>query len=394
MELLSKNDLRQLGRGLTPLFLRYQENGAAGAQRYEPVNSSTKRRSLLTLFLSLLERLLRTAEEPRLEAAHRAAVCDTLCGFLEQGSVSPVDDLRSICLSPSLWKRTLNMYLMRSGDAQAKPMRQVLIVLVKLLSMIPEGEVAIFITNETAHRCLSLIYSHEDISSVRAALNIMEFFLSKYKITAFSLIEMASDLSADSHPPEGFRASPTPSGTGPTEAELSKVRNVPEFVAVLMGWMQEADVAPAAGRLIISLFKAYREGIGSADSVTSSPSTVPLWLPPLLEALREQPEVVDNIEHHVLPGLLRLDPTYIEHVVSTLPVKRITEGGIGSASEEELRLCLVVCKVADDLGIALSLGRPYRLHGQTFAGIANGFRGFYRCGCKAPELLLVTTHLS
>ena len=314
---------------------------------------------------------MRTAEQSRLEAAHRAAVCDTLCGFLEQGCKSPVDDLRSLCLSTSLLKRALNMYMTRSGDTQAKPMRQVLTVLVKLLSMIPDRDRANLIANETVHRCLSVIYSHEDLLCIRGAINILDFFLGRCLITTSLLLEMASDLSADSQPADGLRASSTQVYKHSAKDKLSTVRSVPAFVSVILSWLQEADVAPAAGRLVVSVFTGLTDGMDFADSGLASPSAVSLWLPPILEALRVQPELIENLEHHVLPGLIRLDPTYIDHIVSALPVESSAAGAIGSVSEEELRLCLVVCKLADDLGINLSLGRSQRLHEPTFAAVAN-----------------------
>lgn len=354
MEILRKGDLRQLGKELTSRFLRYDENGIEDALRY--VKNITSSLKLYSHSSSLLERLLHTAEEPRLEAAHRAAVCDTLCGFLEKGSVSQVDALRSMCLNASLLRRAMNMYLLRSGDAQAKPMRQVLTVLMKLLSTNPDDEVTMLLINEITYRCLTLIYSHEDVSCIRAAMNTLGMFLSKSMLTAFLLIGMASNISKG-NPPDGLPGSQTQSSTLPVEPELYMVRDLPNFVAVLMGWLREVDVAPAAGHVVVSLFKALKDGKGSADSSPSSSSTVPLWLVPIIQAVREQPELVDSLEHHVLPGLLRLDSTSIDHVVSALPVRKIVEARIGSASEADIRLCLIVCKVADDLGIPVSFGR-------------------------------------
>jgi len=388
MEILSKSDLRQLGRELTSRFMRYEENGIEGALRY--VKNRTSSLKHYSHSPSLLERLLHTAEEPRLEASHRAAVCDTLCGFLEKGSVSQADGLRSICLNASLLRRTLNMYLLRSGDAQAKPMRQVLTVLVKLLSTNQDDQVTILLINETTHRCLFLIYSHEDVSCIRAAMNILGMFLSKSLLTVFSLIGMASDISKG-NPPDGLQGSRTQSSSHPVEPGLYMVRNLPKFVAVLMSWLQEVDVAPAAGHVVVSVFKALKDGKRSADSIPSSSPTLPLWLVPIMEAVREQPELVDSLEHHVLPGLLRLDSSSIDHVISALPIRKIVEDRTGSASEEELRLCLIVCKVADDLGIPVRLGKQLTdCMTETLA--ANALRWFCQYGCKARGLLIFSMH--
>lgn len=237
-------------------------------------------------------------------------------------------------------------------------MRQVLTVLVKLLSTNADSDAATVLINGTVSRCLSLIYSYEDASCVRAAMNILEVFLNKSMITATSLVRLAMEISTESPLTDGPGGSQTPSTIHPGELGLSMVRTLPNFISMVIGWMQQVDIAPAAGRLVVSLFEASKGDSAITDSMAFAPSAGPLWLPPILEAIRERPALVDTLEYHVLPRLFRLESTDIDHVVSALPVRRVAEGGIGSVSEEELRLCLVVCKVADDLGIAMGFGMP------------------------------------
>ena len=309
----------------------------------------------LTAF-SLLERVLSTAEQPTLSAAHRAAACNALCGLVGRGAVSVVEEQRDLYLNATVWGRIITMYLERSGVAQAKPMRQVLTMLIKLLSLMADVEMAITLAKDAALTCVSLICTRDDVSCVRAAMNVLEAFLNNAIVKPSSLATLSSISCAEKRVGDAVETHDLQPDSHPGKSEHSEVSGISDFGKAVIGWLSEVDIAPAAGRLLVSFFKHISEDTSTDNLSAVSSSPIPPWFLLIWEVILGQAYLLDEIEHYVLPGLLRIDPTSIVHILRTLSLEKLVQGEVGSVPEDEIRFCLVVIVVMKDLGLYASFG--------------------------------------
>ena len=305
---------------------------------------------------SLLEKVLCTAEQPTLSAAHRAAACNALCGLVGRGAVSVVEEQRNLYLNATVWCRIITMYLERSGVVQAKPMRQVLTMLMKLLSLMADVEVATSLAKYAALKCVSIICSREDVSCVRAAMNVLEAFLNSGIMKSSSLVTLSSISCAEKYVGDAPEFQNMQTESRLMDSGHSKVSSISEFGKTVIGWLSEVDIAPAAGRLLVSFFKNLKEDTSTDNLSAMSSSPIPLWFLLIREVVHGETYLIEEIEHHVLPGLLRIDSSSIIHILRTLPLERLVRGEVGSVPEEEIRLCLVLIVVMKDLGLYAIIG--------------------------------------
>ncbi|MCJ1386583.1 hypothetical protein MMC17_009709 [Xylographa soralifera] len=125
-----------------------------------------------------------------------------------------------------------------------------------------------------------------------------------------------------------------------------------ELLLAMERWMRYADTGPAAGRLILALIGGINDATNLVDSLASLnfSSLAATWIKPVLDAVHRRPELIENLEQHLLPELLRMNLSHTEELLRTLPIEELCRGNIGRLTEEDLRLCLVVIRVVEELG--------------------------------------------
>lgn len=300
---------------------------------------------------SLLDDFFVTAEQLQLPVRYRAAACNTLCGFLEQGSQSTSPKLREICLNRFAWRRLLSLYLERFQDPTSKPMKQVLSTLIKLLDRKSEQKAdqacdnASTLLEDAASRSLSFISSHEDLSFIKPAMLFLDTIISKKTINLRTLISLL------------------PSDTSVLSATSSETMYylVQSFVASVIRWARQIDIVSAAGKLLNSFFSEYNAS-GGNKVFTSLEILEPPWFQPVnVEISNGSPAVVEILEKQILPGLLRTDPNMTLQTLRSLPLSQLANGSIGSVSERNIRFCLLVLKILGDMKSDLDLSTLFSL---------------------------------
>ncbi|KAL9122123.1 MAG: hypothetical protein Q9187_001317 [Circinaria calcarea] len=327
-EIVSEIELRNLSKGFSALM---------------PKNQADLGEPALNELVLLLSKILQTAEEPKLSSTHRTASCNALYGFLEQGAASQDPKLRAACFSPEVWNRTLSVYLEKSGDAKPKPMRQVLLTLVKSLYHMPEHA---RIKKNAISKCLSLIYLNNESSSVKAAMHLLEMFLSKKIITFPILLDLVPrrDELLDVRPYLLGSAELWTHGNSSSPKVLPQNR-VDGFVYKILQWLHYADAAPAAGRLLYYSFKSLKEADDRDKSANVVEAGLPLWAAPIQRVLNDHPNLMEAIQHHVLPDLLRLDYSDTSNFIRNLPFGALQSGRTGHLTEKDILLCLLVIRL-------------------------------------------------
>ena len=302
----------------------------------------------------LLEALLCSAEHPALSAAHRAAACNALYGFLEQGIASSVPELSALCFAGATWERVLELFLKNSANAKAKPMKQVLTTLLNLLIKNPDPSVTAFLKARTLSTALSIIIEHEDFSSVKPAMQVLELFVRTCIVDAPTVIDaFLKQISKDGASLD--YATAQVSYHSNTELDTSSYHEslIDVLVKNILQWVRFSDIAPVAGRLLITFFKSLRDRRDQDEANTSQTSRSPIWGVPLKRAIIEQPDLIEALEHYVLPELLLLNRSDTDAFLNTLPLQDMQCGNFGNLSEPDIRLGLIAIGVVENMGMLL-----------------------------------------
>ena len=196
-------------------------------------------------------------------------------------------------------------------------------------------------------RATRAICGQPDTASIKPAIQALEHLVHVGLTTAQEVINYAIKTSGGSQAiSEARRGSLMERKTEPTT--LQRDEQVESFAMSVLGWVQFPDCAPAAGRFLSIFFQSLNaEPSGRAIS----DETVPLWIYPVKQTINRHPELLEEFEHHVLPGLLILSPTDTRAFLETLPVRDITRGNAGPDAAADIQLCLLIAKVASRLKI-------------------------------------------
>ena len=299
----------------------------------------------------LLQRLLQTARQPVLPDSHRAAACNTLCGFLEQGIYSPDTAVQHCCSNETIWDEMFTIYLERRDDARPKPMRQILMTLVRLLNHgslakkadeVFNGDLVSVFTRKAVYKCLALICLNGDVTRAKPAMQVLEMFLNKNIVDISLLLD------------EFYLRSCEPDvrlGLGRTR-NLNYSTNssecVESFVHQILQWIQHPDTGSIVNRLLKSIFQSLQGQDNRFRPIPFAIPALPIWVVPIRQLLVGHPELMGTIGQHVLPDLLHLNPAESVDFVESLPLMDLQEGRLDHLREEDIRLCLLVVQTIEE----------------------------------------------
>lgn len=302
-------------------------------------------------FHSLLEELFRCAERPQLSVRYRVAVGNALCAFLDRGASSHLPSVHGLCLSMTVWNRLFTIYLRESQDQQLKLTRKTLTTLVRLLGKpmsssdgAPQKHSSALLDSATS-RCLSFIYAFEDFSCVKPAMLFLEQLLSKRILTTSSLLisSAAAEANAMARAPKMVPPRPL--------VDLEKA--ILDFSGTIFHWTLHSEVGSSAGKLLVSFFQTIKSEpvFGHLESSTS-----PIWLRPFRDSISRYPEMLEPLEHYVVPSLLQMSTSDTLAFLRSLPLENLLRGDVSRVREEDIRLCLMTIKTLGERSRQLDLG--------------------------------------
>ena len=339
---LSDSELRELERGSDDL---------------EPQTVPLKSRHDEKSFSLSLERLLSMAEEPRLPNNRRTAVNNALCGALERGAASPSNILHKECFNLETWNRVLAIYLVRSGDAQAKSAKHLLSMLVKYLEIRTGSEETKVLEYEATRRCVSLVFGEEQLSSVKAAMRVLEKLLLRRIIDGRMITTLSSPSSVKVETGNEDLVDGKVAAFDTTTPCVHLYDNVRIFLDRMFVLARRVELSAIAGRLLATFLGSFHMDNASGSCHRIVPAKLPasIWCQSIRKALKEYPPIMEILEHHVLPDLLRLDKVDTLSFARSLPLKNMVEGAFLCLSETDIRLCLAVVREMEKDGAISSL---------------------------------------
>ena len=270
--------------------------------------------------------------------------------------------IRYLSYKTETWTRAFNIYVTRSDNHKPKPLRRLLLTLVRSISNHPVEKEKDLLLRFGINVATQAIRKQHGFADIKAAIQVLEHFIISDLVDA---AEVAQNKSSEELPI--FSKESTNKKDQNPDTQLEGInQSVQKFALDVLEWMQYPDCAPAVGRFLPVYFKSI-EGSQSDTAVpTSNDNVVPLWIAPVKQALVQHQGLLEVFEIHILPGLLRLGPTDVKAFLQLLPLEGIQHGNIGSSSISDIQLCLLVAKTAEHSSL-----RSYFGHGQSTFDVEN-----------------------
>jgi hypothetical protein len=245
-------------------------------------------------FDAIIDTLIKTAYDPEIIGGHRAAATNTICTLIGHvqsiGMGQPLDQGR--------WFNLFSVVLDRSDSTKGKYMRQLLGVLVGLLSLY-DMERSAEIKTKSLYLVFRILLAQSDHVKVKPAFQVLSLFFSKQIISLNIFTTQVRQFMKDD--------------LGENLVSKSDEAVLQCFAQKLLSWMRYQDASPAAGQTFCTLFKLISRETMQVLSDETARNLEPLWIEPLMASFTMFPEARTNFKHHLLPELFTLDiPAYVK----------------------------------------------------------------------------------
>ncbi|KAM0516613.1 hypothetical protein ACHAPE_005244 [Trichoderma viride] len=253
---------------------------------------------------NIFDTILGEAAQPRSVSGN---ACVRLCGFVERASKSESQALQPWAFSRDVAFRLYDFYIDWNEFDHHRSMRLVLDLIAQLLRRNSDKEAALDIRNSLLDNLVSIVIGRSTKPVAKSALKTLDYFLLKglftlddVKATHLSYHEELSNA---------------------TDIEIWRV-----FTTELLQWTRLHFICPAAGKFIVSLFRALRQR-GHEDSTGLGIETWHKWL---LDFLSEEPTLLENFKNYIFSPLFKSDRPeslkFLQHVNQNGSGSAITAG--------------------------------------------------------------------
>jgi hypothetical protein len=202
--------------------------------------------------------------------------------------------LRCFAFSSSTSLDLFSFYVEWNEKNQHRSMRQVIELLVMLISVNPEKSSAEMVKAEILQRLLSIISHQSAQPLVKPAFKAMECLLSKGTLSAKDVLQ------AYDNPSKMYRTRMAAEGhSNDTSSKIS-------FVSSVFDWMSLPDTAPSAGKLLVTFFQMLRKSTTQGKAEDTASQTL-LWQQWIRQGLTKYPDSLENIKNYLFPPLFKFD---------------------------------------------------------------------------------------
>ena len=272
------------------------------------------------------------------------ASCLKLCHFIDQCRKSKSSALKDLAFSEETCIQLLNFYIEWTEKYQQKSSRNVLELLATLLGTRPEGNESRVIKERVLQHLVLIISHGASQPKVKPAFKAAECFLSKGAITVDQLagIYMSQEPSETS---ESFHSTDS----------MNQARKFPDdLVSETFEWICLADISPAAGKFLVTLFKELRKNasINCIDQL----SQASLWQQWIRRGLQDHPDSLENIKRHLFPPLFRFDRDGSIEFLQELTEQRLNFNSKLESFDADTFLWLAAMEVGKKCGLVEAIG--------------------------------------
>ncbi|KAG9237179.1 putative death-receptor fusion protein-domain-containing protein [Amylocarpus encephaloides] len=272
-----------------------------------------------------LQEFFHNASQPRHASGN---ACIKLCYFIEQcrSSASPI--IWNIVFSRATSLSLFNFYVEWNEKNQNRSMRQVLELLSSLIAGNPDIAISRVVKDEVLLKIMPEITNEQVSPLVKPSFKSLECLLGKRAISADDLIT-----AYQKHIFKDIKRSES-------LVQETSISVWTQFVSAIFFWLGPADVSPAAGKFLVTVFKRLKtnelgrtcsmalekislpdKGSGGNGSQTthdtlkseeevgddSHPSQSALWQQWIRQGLAKHPRALENVKNYLFSPLFKID---------------------------------------------------------------------------------------
>ncbi|KAH6712398.1 HEAT repeat protein-like protein [Leptodontidium sp. MPI-SDFR-AT-0119] len=267
-----------------------------------------------SLTQELFDDYLAKAAQPRHVSGN---ACIKLCYYIEQcmRSKSPLIRDTIFAEKPSL--ELFNFYIEWNEKSQARSMRQVIELISTMLAKNPTKETTLAIKKAIVEKDMLIVTHHAAQPLVKPAFKSLESFMGKGTINAKDLmdayqktttLEKIYETVLFNEGQPGLNA--VSGASTEISGESSHIALGPEqsswdsFFSDMFDWMTYADISPAAGKFLVTVFRdlrttSHNQGVSSSNTAS--------WQRWIRRGLGRNPEALENVKNYLFPPLFKLD---------------------------------------------------------------------------------------
>ncbi|KIN07335.1 hypothetical protein OIDMADRAFT_108260 [Oidiodendron maius Zn] len=214
--------------------------------------------------------------------------CIELCFFVEQCRSSLSSSIQEVAFSKSTSLDLFNFYIEGDEKGQTRQMRQVLELVASLIARHPKEEIAESIKESLLLRLISIITHQAAQPLVKPAFKALDLVLSKRAISLEEVIKAYEKNISQRYSTHS--------------SSLDVLSSWDHFISDIFDWMALADVSPAAGKCLVTLF-----GQMKGNTNTYIPDSTFLWQRWIRNGLDKDPAILENVKNYLFPSLFRFD---------------------------------------------------------------------------------------
>uniref|UniRef100_A0A0D2XDB7 DUF2428 domain-containing protein n=1 Tax=Fusarium oxysporum (strain Fo5176) TaxID=660025 RepID=A0A0D2XDB7_FUSOF len=231
---------------------------------------------------SIFTRLLESASQPRGASGNS---CVKLCGFVEQSSKSQSQSLKLWAYSRDVTIQLFNFYVEWNESDNHRSMKLVLDLLPQLIRRNPDEKAGQETKSTILDNLVLIVTGKSSKPLAKSAIKALDHLLAKDIVT---LDEIRSSY---------VTLQQKDTSKNPLEVWKS-------FIFELFHWMTLHFVCPTAGRFIVCVYR----GLRSQDQrETSGQLSIETWHRWLLEAINEEPSILEPIKNYIFLPLFKAD---------------------------------------------------------------------------------------
>ena len=302
------------------------------------------------------ESLLETFSLKSISPSHTVAACDALCAFFDTGLASRREETRRLILSSVMWSAVFEACLDRFEYSKPKPMRQVLLSLVKLLTNQAQEE-RLKCLQYIGDAVIGSVIVGEPRSRLKASLVALEVFIRKKAISPLDTILFTREWLVNHHRKWRHALDEKYKSIGMDVVQLTDEGHLDSKTAAtvliqgLLIQSRNADFSSISGSVIALLLQGIQ-----ADPVVQhrlngekqDPSSV--WTIPVKHIMLKNLDFLDQLSNHVLKPIFTVDPNGFRLFIDQLHLKSLITGEMAD-TPPELILLFSALQVGKKIGL-------------------------------------------
>ncbi|TWU76774.1 hypothetical protein ED733_004991 [Metarhizium rileyi] len=273
---------------------------------------------------SLFEQLLRDAAQPK---SMSGQACLRLCGLVEQSSGSRCDDLRLWAFSHGVVLKLFNFYLEWNESDNHRSMKLVLDLVARCILKSPDRGGALQTKECILDSLVSIVAGRSTKPVAKSAIKTLDHFLAK---GVCSLHDIRSTYLS-------FRTDLRARG---------KVEVWGALIEDLFHWMRLPIVCPTAGKLIVSVYRLWRQ-----EQCQETVPSIEAWHQWLLRFLAEEPTLLESIKNYIFLPLFKADRSEALEFLGRLNEDQAVSGASGNDLDFPARLQLAALETGKKVGL-------------------------------------------